>query len=90
MSEEITIALNADGLYDLVPTTGFHSTNTSQKVDSLMEFEMIEDAERFQKLWSNTTSPEGVEFLIRLHAAEAPYNYRLEGQLLAKFMKTYG
>ena len=90
MSEEITIALNADGLWDLVPTTGFHSLDTSQKVDSLMEFEMLENAERFQELWSNTTTQEGVDFLIRLHASEEPYNYRLEGPLLAKFMKTYG
>jgi len=90
MSEDVTIALNADGLYDLVPTTGFHSLDTSQKVDSLMEFEMLEDAERFQELWTNTTTQEGVDFLIRLHASEAPYNYRLEGPLLAKFIKTYG
>lgn len=90
MSEEITIALNADGLYDLVPTTGFHSLDTSQKVDSLMEFERLENAERFQMLWSNTNSPEGVDFLIRLHSYEEPYNYRLEGPLLAKFMESYG
>ena len=89
MSEEIIIALNADGLWDLVPTTGFHSLDTSQKVDSLMEFEMLENAERFQELWSNTTTQEGVDFLIRLHASEEPYNYRLEGPLLEKFMESY-
>jgi len=89
MSEEITIALNADGLWDLVPTTGFHSLDTSQKVDSLMEFEMLENAERFQELFSNTTTREGIDFLIRLHASEEPYNYRLEGPLLEKFMESY-
>jgi len=89
MSEEITIALNADGLWDLVPTTGFHSLDTSQKVDSLMEFEMLENAERFQELLSNTTTKEGIDFLIRLHASEEPYNYRLEGPLLEKFMDSY-
>ena len=89
MSEDITIALNADGLWDLVPTTGFHSLNTSQKVDSLMEFEMLENAERFQELFSNTTTREGIDFLIRLHASEEPYNYRLEGPLLEKFMESY-
>jgi hypothetical protein len=89
MSEDITIALNADGLWDLVPTTGFHSLDTSQKVDSLMEFEMLENAERFQELFSNTTTREGIDFLIRLHASEEPYNYRLEGPLLEKFMESY-
>ena len=90
MSEEIAIALNADGLYDLVPTTGFHSKETSQKVDSLMEVERLEVAERYMELWNNTNTKEGVDFILRLHAYEHPYNYRLEGPLLTKYIGTYG
>ena len=90
MSEEISIALNADGYYDLIPTTGLFAKETSLKVDSLMEVERLEVAERYQELWNNTSSKEGVEFLLRLHAYEHPYNYRLDGPLLEKFIETYG
>ena len=89
MSEQITIALNADGFYDLVPTTGFFSKDTSQKVDSLMEFEKLEIAERYQELWNNTSSQEGVEFLIRMHSYEQPHNYRLDGALLTRVKERF-
>ena len=48
MSEEISIALNADGYYDLIPTTGLYAKDTSSKVDSLMEVERLEVAESYQ------------------------------------------
>ena len=90
MSEEITLAVNADGFFDLMPTSGFHSLDTSQKIDSLMEFEHLDIAERYLELWNNTDSKDGIDFLIRLHSYEHPYNYRLEGPLLNKFMESYG
>ena len=90
MSEEIAIAQNADGFFDLVPTTGFHSLETSQKIDSLMEVETLAVAERFLELWNNTDSKRGIDFLMRVHAVEYPLNYRLEGPLLNKFLKSYG
>ena len=90
MSDKIMIAQNADGLYDLVPTTGFHSLNTSQKIDSLMEVKDLDVAERYVELWNNTKTKEGVAFLLKLHNYEHPYNYRLDGPLLTKFIDTYG
>ena len=90
MSEKIMIAQNADGLYDLVPTTGLHSLNTSQKIDSLMEVKELDVAETYVQLWNNTKTQSGVAFLLKLHQHEHPYNSRLEGPLLTKFIKTYG
>ena len=55
-----------------------------------MEFEKLEIAERYQELWNNTSSQEGVEFLIRMHSYEQPHNYRLDGPLLTRFMESYG
>ena len=89
MSEKIMIAQNADGLYDLVPTTGLHSLNTSQKIDSLMEVKDLDVAERYVQLWNNTKTQSGVAFLLKLHQHEHPYNSRLEGPLLTKFIDTY-
>jgi len=90
MSEEISIAMNIDGFYDLLPTTGFHSLDSSQKIDSLMEVETLEIAERFLELWNKTDTKSGVDFLMRIHAMEYPLNYRIEGPLLKKFLKSYG
>jgi len=89
MSEEISIAMNADGYFDLIPTTGLFAKDTSSKVDSIMEVELLEVAERYQELWNNTSTKEGVEFLLRLHSYEHPYNYRLDGPLLEKFIESY-
>jgi hypothetical protein len=55
-----------------------------------MEFEHLDIAERYLELWNNTDSKDGIDFLIRLHSYEHPYNYRLEGPLLNKFMESYG
>ena len=90
MSEEISIAMNADGFYDLVPTTGFHSLDSSQKIDSLMELENLEIAERFLELWNKTDTKQGVDFIMRIHETEFPLNYRIEGPLLNKFLESYG
>tara|TARA_Y100001951_G_C11216651_1_gene226158 strand:- start:251 stop:523 length:273 start_codon:yes stop_codon:yes gene_type:complete len=90
MSEKIAIAMNADGLFDLVPTTGLHSLDSSQKIDSLMEVKTLDVAERYLELWNNTNTKRGVAFLLKLHQHEHPYNSRLEGPLLTKFIKTYG
>ena len=90
MSKEIALAVNADGFFDLMPTSGIHSLESSQKIDSLMEFEDLEVAERYLELWNNTKTKEGVDFLLRLHSYEQPHNYRLDGPLLNKFIDTYG
>mgnify|MGYP001163556448 CR=1 FL=1 len=90
MSEEIAIAQNADGFFDLVPTTGFHSLDTSQKIDSLMEVESLAIAERFLELWNKADSKKSIDFIMRIHSMEFPMNYRLEGPLLTKFLKSYG
>ena len=90
MSSEIAITQNADGFFDLIPTTGFHSLETSQKIDSLMEIESLEIAERYLELWNNTNTKDGVDFLLRLHSYEHPHNYRLDGPLLKNFIETYG
>jgi len=89
MSEEMAIKQNADGFFDIVPVTGLYSLNTSQKIDSLMEVKEMADAERFLELWKNAKTKDSASFILRLHEYEYPYNYRLNGPLLTKFMNTY-
>ena len=55
-----------------------------------MEVKDLDVAERYVQLWNNTKTQSGVAFLLKLHQHEHPYNSRLEGPLLTKFIKTYG